>query len=88
MKHDPWTDKQCQTNYCKENGTDFDYFVADRFPSDYMTSNHEKFELDYCETNEDDFLEFAREYQKPDVEIDPQDKADDDNEALKERDWK
>ena len=82
MKYNPWTDKQCQADYCNKNYSDFDQWIAENHPSDYRT-NHEKFELSYCEANESDFLEFAANYDE-DLELE---QADKDNEALKERDW-
>lgn len=81
--YNPWDDKQCQADYCEENSTDFDYWIADNHPSDYRTSSMEKYELSYCEACEHDFLEFAANYEES-LELD---QADDDNEALKEKDW-
>lgn len=86
MKYDPWEDKQIQCNFCWENNTDFDQWIADNHPSDYRTSR-EKYELSYCEANKKEFLKFVEKY-NDEEEIDPQDKADDDNETLKEKDWK
>ena len=63
MKYNPWEDKQCINEYCNKYADDFDYFIAENYPSDYRTSNYEKFELSYCEANEHDFLDFALEFE-------------------------
>lgn len=73
MKFDPWTDKQCMANFCQENACDFDYFIAENYPSDYRTSNHEKFELSYCEANEGEYLDFALNFEE-ELELDEADK--------------
>ena len=78
---DPWDDQDCQAAFIEKNYEDFEHYCLNKgIHHDYYCDH----EFDYCEAREDDFLEFAANY-ADDAELA---KADDDNEALKERDWK
>lgn len=59
---DPWEDKRLMNEYCYEHADDFDYFIAENYPSDYRTSNYEQLEESYCEKNWCKFLDFAANY--------------------------
>jgi len=86
MKYDPWDDINCQSLFIESNYEDFEQWANEKgiFPDYYC--DHE---YDYCQAREEDFLEFAAKnepndsWQQKQDEID--EKADEDNQALKER---
>jgi hypothetical protein len=63
MKFDPWTDKECIQAYCEENADDFDSWLIEK-GIDSRFESKEKYELTYCEKNEQSFVDFAYEFER------------------------
>jgi len=77
---DPFDDIDCQTAFIESNYEDFEMWCQDHgWYKDYYCDH----EFDYCQAREDAFLEFAANYQ----DDSKNDKADKDNEVLKEKNW-
>lgn len=57
---DPFDNKTLMSEFCYENDLDFDYWIAEK-GEDPRFVNKEKYELSYCEANEQEFLKFAEE---------------------------
>lgn len=55
---DPFDNKQLIADFCYENDLDFDFFIAEK-GEDPRFTNRERYELSYCEFNEEEFLKFA-----------------------------
>lgn len=60
---DPWTDLDCQQQFCLENGEDFDLWLSNK-GIDPRFDDNSKYELSYCEKNEAEYLKFAAKYEK------------------------
>lgn len=82
MNYNPWEDENCQAEFVEQNASDFDYWLAEK-GIDPRFCKQSDYHLSYCEIHENDFLEFASNFEE-ELKLE---KADSDNEALEERDW-
>ena len=58
-EYDPWSDDDCQTAFIELHAEDFDLWCMERGIHYDYSMDHE---MDYCESQDDKFLEFAYNY--------------------------
>lgn len=73
MKYDPWSDDRCTTEFIERNAEDFDLWCCENGIHHDYACDHE---LDYLEAHEDDFLDFALEFEE-ELKIDEAEKMND-----------